>query len=542
MKRRTTLLILILAITSAGAQDLPSVSSLSPWSAKNSVTTNIKNIRELAGWLDTPLQYVPLGSAESLSLTPGRYKFDLASYCLHAGTYGPTEGDGYVAAKLEGSRVPIIKNILVRSVNHPEVPQQDIQRLIWGIEAGANFRDYDAGFQTRVMPVLDPGEVALLSVVDQSTINAVVDRFLPASVKALAARYEQMRGMVTDAQQSYEELERVAVLTGVAPIGKGSRNISAGQWASASDGFYIRYFPSGYSTTTAEIIRTAPHILQRDDSGRIFAVESGLYRMEIEYTSAQTASQSRKKNAHSISDIKSLRFLGPAQDDDNSIEGAGYVVASGAVTYGKKIRGLNKIPDDLPTGYADRVLFTEAQWKSLESYVRGRKNDDNWRKTDSATNKKLRADFTDLTHLYAALSALDPADNDWLKAHKERMALMWSHSACMLAGDCSVISGQSQDPQLAIGSPKPLNSVLLAQNDSRRDPVTDGQILHPETDLKSPFTERSDGFTRPLLLAQNDDARNRIPPVNLRTEGVTAVPSNTSKQRLAQSNRIKRRY
>jgi len=64
---------------------------------------------------------------------PGLYQLQAQSYCLHAGTYAPGEGDGYLYAPLEGPRSGVIRRILQNSVAHPQIKQSDIQTLIWAI-------------------------------------------------------------------------------------------------------------------------------------------------------------------------------------------------------------------------------------------------------------------------------------------------------------------------------------------------------------------------------------------------------------------------
>jgi hypothetical protein len=43
------------------------------------------------------------------------------------------------------------------------------------------------------------------------------------------------------------------VLSGAAPRGEGSIEIPSGRWSMHPDGYYIRYIPSGYSSTRVEI-------------------------------------------------------------------------------------------------------------------------------------------------------------------------------------------------------------------------------------------------------------------------------------------------
>lgn len=531
MKIRVIILMGVLFCANMQAQILPSLSSLKPWSAGNSVTTSIKDIRELADWLDVPLQFVAMGSSDTLSLVPGMYKFDLASYCLHAGSYGPTEGDGYIAANLKGSKAPIIRNILKRSVIHPEVSQQDIQRLIWGIEAGANFRDYDPAFQARVTPVLDLKEIVALSVVDQKTVDSLVNRFLPASAKSLMQRYEQMRRMVTDSQQTFAQIESIAVLTGVAPIGKGSKDISAGHWASAGDGFYVRFSPTGYSLTTTEVVRPAPYAVEMNGNGKISAINSGMYRLEFEYLPLQLQEKPRKKKSHSVTPLKSIRFLGPGPLDDHTVENAGYVVNSAAVSYGKKLKGLNKLAADLPDDYADRATWAASLWGKHKSYTKGRKNDDNWNKPDSTQSKNSQAELTELTHLYAAVLSIDVPDSLWLPEHLQRFSLVWMQSACVVAGDCSHTPVSATDSRITVGTPS--NSHWHSSQ---------SEILYTSWDLDSANSIGADSIGPVYVKDEKDFFGNPIPPKDLQLDGTVAVPANTSKQRLGQSNRIRRVY
>jgi hypothetical protein len=59
--------------------------------------------------------------------------------------------------------------------------------------------------------------------------------------------------MLTTPGASFAEMERVAVLSGAAPLGEGSRDVPSGRWSLHPDGYYVRYLPSGYSSTRVEI-------------------------------------------------------------------------------------------------------------------------------------------------------------------------------------------------------------------------------------------------------------------------------------------------
>ena len=98
------------------------------------------------------------------SLNPGYYRFRFNTFCLHAGAYAPTEGAGYLVAPLKGAKADLIKSILSKYGDHPEIDQKDVQILIWGIEANEKFTDYPPDFQVRVTPLLTPEEIASMQV------------------------------------------------------------------------------------------------------------------------------------------------------------------------------------------------------------------------------------------------------------------------------------------------------------------------------------------------------------------------------------------
>ena len=295
-------------------------------SATDAVTTSIRDVYPTAYWMN---YYTAIRSPEkgtSFNLAPGYYTFDIQSYCLKAGTYAPTAGSGYLIAPLKGERAKIIGNILRRSAEHPGVKQRDIQRLIWGIETGANFSKYDTSFQLRVSPVLSPAEIATLSVDYEEWLSEL----LPDDLKEAVELYNKLRNKVTDARTTYEQLEAIAVLSGVAPLGPGSRDIAPGPWAYAGNGFYMRALPSGYPRTTIEVIRPAPYTLERDDKGRIVVFRSGKYRVETSYDDspgANVVSAPGQPDIH-IWHFKKIRYAGPNPGEERVIENRGWILAS----------------------------------------------------------------------------------------------------------------------------------------------------------------------------------------------------------------------
>src|SRR2546427_12003269 len=72
-----------------------STAQLPKWSGDKAVTTNIRDAYPITRWLEGFDRKVkPVETTASFNLPPGYYRFTIQSYCLHAGTWGPTQGDG----------------------------------------------------------------------------------------------------------------------------------------------------------------------------------------------------------------------------------------------------------------------------------------------------------------------------------------------------------------------------------------------------------------------------------------------------------------
>ncbi len=412
---------------------------------KGAVTTNIKDAYAIASWLE---HYTAIRSpvkGTSFDLAPGYYTFDIQSYCLKVGKYAPTEGAGYLISPLKGERAKIIRNILLRSEAHPDIKQRDIQRLIWGIETGANFKNYNMSFQIRVSPLLTPAEIALLSM----DFENIIGDLLPDELKETTKLYYKLRAKVTEAQTNYEELERIAVRFGEAPMGPGSRNVGPGPWAYAGSGFYMRAFPQGYRQIKLEVIRPAPYSLERDSKRRITVFQSGLYRIETTYDDspgANVVSAPGQPDIH-IWRFKTIRFVGPDPSNEYIIQNRGWILASPHHSTGPVIS-----PLPIASGMIEDNMIPE-EWRKAEDRVeKAKKIKDLIDKIDDYYEQQERAerppseesieDLTDLDHYHDGLDkATNPTDfegrSEWLTEHFRRLTDAWNYVNCVLAGDCS---------------------------------------------------------------------------------------------------------
>lgn len=189
-------------------------------------------------------------------LAPGYYSMTAQTYCLKAGTHGPTGGDGYLYAPMKGSQREAVESILRNSVDHPDIAQRDIQVLLWAIVARAKFEDLNNKHKVIATRLLTTKQ---LSKLNRNALDVITNRQfqslvggVPAPVASVLRAEADMRRMLSGGS-TYSQLEQVAVLSGVAPIGEGSVDVPAIRWSKHPDGYWVRYDPQGYSRTKVEI-------------------------------------------------------------------------------------------------------------------------------------------------------------------------------------------------------------------------------------------------------------------------------------------------
>jgi len=222
---------------------------------------------------------------------PGNYMFDSQSYCLKAGTYAPGSGrggDGYLYAPQKGPQVNIVRNILQRSFAHPDIPQRDIQVLLWAIIARTKISDMSRQMQLTAAKLLKPEEIfrlngGALGLIPKSLTREAFKNLPPAARQVLEAE-ARLREMLTKTQAPYEELERIAVLRGDPPPQEGDREVPLGRWSFHPDGYFIRYFPRGYQQILIELSVPEFFNIEYDERGRITLIADGYgNRIETEY-------------------------------------------------------------------------------------------------------------------------------------------------------------------------------------------------------------------------------------------------------------------
>ncbi len=248
-----------------GDQNVPRLPTIEDLFSVSPITTSFDDAYLEAAQLDTmnfaEKEFVNLVSMPKINgsflLMPGLYELEAESFCLRAGTYGPSEGDGYLSAPLKGDRRDIVHKILSTYANYPNVTQRQAQVLIWSIIARNQFTNMSPSLQATATTLLTPEELfelngGAIGLIPDSAWGALHGQ-LPAEVRQVYTAERELRSALNQTNHTYESLEEIAVLAGVAPAEDLIRYVSRGRWAEHNDGYFIRYFPNGYTQTRVEV-------------------------------------------------------------------------------------------------------------------------------------------------------------------------------------------------------------------------------------------------------------------------------------------------
>jgi hypothetical protein len=204
------------------------------------------------------------------TLSTGFYETTNLSYCLKAGTNGPSKGDSYGNAPILGKMDDIVETILTASqdlwrsnengkaitnrLSGMIVSQKDVQLLLWAIIAKADFDDMQNKTKAVALALLSPQQIvklnggAVKSVVNFASDKGWMDK--PEWMRKMEEAEQSLRLMYKSANSSYEDFERLAVLAGMSTE---PQPVEFGTWFKHKDGFYIRYEPQGYPRTHVKI-------------------------------------------------------------------------------------------------------------------------------------------------------------------------------------------------------------------------------------------------------------------------------------------------
>jgi hypothetical protein len=236
-----------------------------------------------------PLCKLPFEAGKGYKLQPGFYEANVMSFCLKAGTYAPSKGDGYLYAPLKGPKEELVYKLINNWQTHSEIDQRDLQLILWAIIAKTKISNLSPKLKAVATILLSENDINELSKVgldmlsEQAMKKAINN--LPEPAQKVIELENKMRSKFYQATVSYQEIKSLAMLPGE-QIENSS--IQRGVWTKLSNGCYIKYLPSGYSLTKIEYY--VPNNLNNNE---IYYLETGAVAMPAS-TGSQRLAQSNK--------------------------------------------------------------------------------------------------------------------------------------------------------------------------------------------------------------------------------------------------------
>lgn len=353
------------------------------WQPGSGITTGFNDAYPAVNWMNNFDILVP-EKLKNNNISEGYYYSWVESYCLKAGKKGPVTGSGYLLAPLKGDMAEIIKNILRKRNQHPEITREDVQILLWSIEAGTNFTELDPGLQSRVSPLLTAEEILRLNFKTGDILN-----LLPDELKEAANYYRGLRQMLLDPGKSFREIEQYAVpvdLKSLLPVD----TVYNGAWNYIGNGYYARSFSNDYSLSYYEFYKPLQTSISRDIKNRITSIKSGNYTVEISYMDNPELIEG-KYSAEKFSVVK----LVSAEGNTYTVSSSGWVIAPDFKSSGTVITSSVFTNQLSAEEYLRRAKISEDKLKDLKDYVGKLK-----------TKKKLKLNEGELLSIYRMTEAL----------------------------------------------------------------------------------------------------------------------------------------
>lgn len=174
---------------------------------------------------------------------------------MHAGTYGPSKGNGYLYAPLKGNKASIIRSILNGAAANPQVNQSQVQSLLWAVETKSKINKLSPQLQRVASILLSEKEIydlngGALGLIPESLKEMAISQ-IPPELRGIYEIQAELRNKLTQVHSNFAELERIAVLTGNPP--KSGIEVPDQSWSAHPGGFFVRYIPHGYSSTTIQV-------------------------------------------------------------------------------------------------------------------------------------------------------------------------------------------------------------------------------------------------------------------------------------------------
>jgi len=413
--------------------------SVSQLLSQQPLTTTLRDALPDVPFLDghQPLRYLPMthlpAASHGWQLRPGSWAYASQSYCLKAGTRGPSQGNGYTAAPLKGPQADTIRAILRNSAREVDIPQSDIQLLLWRIIARARFDQLPARQKAVALRLLTVEQIAGLNAVSLNVLpGAALDRAISSAspeVRRVLSAEAEMRRLLDSGQATYEQIERLAVLP-PDPDDQQDRLVR-GRWVYHPAGYFIRYRATTYSGTTTQIDVPGQIVIETDTQDRIVSLadSDGTRALRLAYDDrpADPCPDDKQVLAHLVRSV-SYEVPDPsAPGGRQSVEWRDRTVVLTGLPSSGKVR-----PNLLSWQYDTAREVTRSTDALLAAAGHGREP------------APARARLANLVHLENALDLMVAQKRDarpWTDGHLDLVMDAWQFEVCRAAGACGAASG-----------------------------------------------------------------------------------------------------
>lgn len=210
-----------------------------------SATEQITQPEIAAGAKPQSLNDLPQTQYGGFVLKPGFYEAEFKTYCLQPGTPDPRQGDAYYQGSVSGYRKEIVESVLLNSREHNEIPQRNVQLLLWSAVSGSNFSALSNDVQMDAMKLLTPKQIFELKGGVMGMIKNV------SEATGLLNANNDIKKLFEASVHSYEAYEKIAVRQEASRVIK--TGVKADQWYKQKENYYVRYFPESYKKVRVQV-------------------------------------------------------------------------------------------------------------------------------------------------------------------------------------------------------------------------------------------------------------------------------------------------
>ena len=399
---------------------------------EKNISTSLSDAQPEAFWLKTfeSQRTVQVPPDYSFEYFPGYYRLTVKTFCLKAGTQRPSSGNGYKLAPLKGRVGDVVENILVRSAEHPEIDQRDVQVLLWAIQTQTKFTDLPAEFHAKVKPLLTTSDMLKLEV---NPTEIAMD-LLPDNLTSAAKYYKDMRNRMTNPTSNFTDLENfVFSETGVTVTNPFKEQINRGMWYYLNNGYYARLFPEAYYKSDIELYRPSYIQVSRDEKGRVTAFGNDEYNISVTYDDepGRDVFTTPSGKQLPIWRFKSIQYTGPTPEFNKTIENTGWIIRDSKDLNSGSGFLYERMDDPMEADYSMRKDFTKRATEGAKKYAKEQFNKE--------LGKEEIKEFDDIQHMKDGIEAAADLNDfekkaEWIQKNTELTTDWFTQAINALAG------------------------------------------------------------------------------------------------------------